>query len=138
MKNRSITEEIKKIIAILQNIDGKKIWNLSCVLSGMSIINAHVEDQSRTVLKMEKKSLLDFVQKMSPEQYKAKINAAKGGEDTGKEDETNSQVNSESNTEEKMKKLADLEKAIQAEKAALLKEGKKAKTVKVEKVKKKE
>ena len=127
MKNRSITEDIKKIIAILQNIDGKKIWNLSCVLSGMGILNAHVEDETRTVLKMEKKSLLDLVQKMSPEQYKAKMNA---GKDEPAVDENN--------TEEKMKKLVDLEKAIEKEKASLLKEENKAKTVKAAKTKKKE
>lgn len=125
MKNRSITEEIKKIIAILQNIDGKKIWNLSCVLSGMGILNAHVEDETRTVLKMEKKSLMDFVQKMSPEQYKAKMNAGK--------DEPAAEEN---NNEEKMKKLVDLEKAIEKEKETLLKEEKKANSKKVVKAKK--
>ena len=125
MKNRSMTEDIKKIIAILQNIDGKKIWNLSCVLSGMGILNAHVEDETRTVLKMEKKSLLDFVQKMSPEQYKAKINS--GNEEHAAD---------ENNTEEKMKKLVDLEKAIEKEKISLLKEEKKVNSKKVAKTKK--
>ena len=61
MKNRSITEEIKKIIAIVQNIEGKKIWNLNCVLSGLEILRAHVEDDSKTILKMEKASILDFI-----------------------------------------------------------------------------
>lgn len=64
MKNRGMTEEIKKIIAILQNIGGKKVWNLNCVLSGMEILRAHVEDESRTVLKMEKASILDFIKKI--------------------------------------------------------------------------
>lgn len=65
MKNRSITEEIKKIIAIIQNIDGKKVWNLSCVLSGMEILRAHIEDESKTVLKMERSSMMDIVKKIS-------------------------------------------------------------------------
>ena len=64
MKNRGITESIKKVIAILQNIDGKKIWNLNCVLSGMGILKAHVEDESKSVLKMEKASIFDYVKKM--------------------------------------------------------------------------
>jgi len=109
MKNRNITEEIKKIIAIIQNIDGKKIWNLSCVLSGMGILNAHVEDSTRTVLKMEKKSLLDFVQKMSPAQFKEKMQPA--GVENAPVEDVNAQI----------KKLDDLEKAIEKEKEALQK-----------------
>lgn len=70
MKNRSITEDIKKIIAILQVVDGKKIWNLNCVLSGMGILRAHVEDDSESVLKMEKLNMLDFVKKMPADQLK--------------------------------------------------------------------
>lgn len=64
MKNRSITEEIKKIIAIVQTIEGKKIWNLNCVLSGMGILKAHVDDESKTVLKMEKSSIMDYLKKV--------------------------------------------------------------------------
>ena len=124
MKNRSITEQIKKIIAILQNIDGKKIWNLSCVLSGMGILNAHVEDSSRTVLKMEKKSLLDFVQKMSPADFKAKLDAGKKQLGNVSKKDASAQI----------KKLDELEKAIQKEKETLMKsendsESKKAKKI---------
>src|SRR3989338_6149493 len=68
MKNRSITDEIKKVIAVVQNIDGKKIWSLSCVLSGMGILTAHLEDDSKTILKMEKKSLLDIMQRLPANQ----------------------------------------------------------------------
>ncbi|MDO8564341.1 MAG: hypothetical protein Q7R87_05010 [Nanoarchaeota archaeon] len=64
MKNRGISENIRKIIAILQSIKGKKMWNISCVLSGMSIIKAHVDDESKTVLKMDKSSIMDYVKKM--------------------------------------------------------------------------
>src|SRR3989344_8986124 len=64
MKNRNITENIKKIIAILQNIEGKKIWNLSCILSGMEILKAHVEDSSKSVLKMERTSMFDIMKKI--------------------------------------------------------------------------
>ena len=64
MKNRSMTEEIKKIIAVVQTVEGKKIWILNCILSGMEILKSHVEDDSKTVLKMEKASVLDYVKKI--------------------------------------------------------------------------
>ncbi|MBS3099400.1 hypothetical protein J4462_04260 [Candidatus Pacearchaeota archaeon] len=61
MHNRGISEEIKKIIAVVQNIEGKKIWNLNCVLTGMEILKSHVEDESKTVLKMDKTSVMDVM-----------------------------------------------------------------------------
>ncbi len=64
MKNRSYTEGIKKCVAVIQMIDGKKLWILNCVLSGMEILKAHVDDESRTILKMEKASMLDYIKKM--------------------------------------------------------------------------
>ncbi|MDP4039671.1 MAG: hypothetical protein Q8P57_03775 [Candidatus Pacearchaeota archaeon] len=64
MKNRNITEKIKKVIAVVQTIDGKKIWLLNCILSGMEILKAHVDDESRTVLSMEKTSIMDYVKKV--------------------------------------------------------------------------
>ncbi len=64
MKNRSITEEIRKIVAVIQTIEGKKLWVLNCILSGMEILKAHVDDDTETVLKMEKASVMDYVKKM--------------------------------------------------------------------------
>ena len=64
MKNRNITETIKKCIAVIQVVDGKKLWVLNCVLSGMEILKAHVYDNSRTVLKMERASMMDYIKKM--------------------------------------------------------------------------
>lgn len=64
MKNRNITETVRKCVAVIQTIEGKKLWVLNCVLSGMEILKAHVDDDSRTVLKMEKSSMLDYVKKM--------------------------------------------------------------------------
>ena len=68
MKNRNITESIKKCIAVIQVVDGKKLWILSCVLSGMEILKAHIDDDSRTVLKMERSSMLDYVKKIPMQQ----------------------------------------------------------------------
>lgn len=64
MKNRSISQEIKKMIAVLQCINGKKIWNVNCVLSGMEILKSHIEDESETVLKLEKISMMDIMKKI--------------------------------------------------------------------------
>lgn len=64
MHNRGMSEKIKKIIAIIQNINGKRIWNLNCVLSGMEVLKSHVEDDSQTVLKIEKQSLMDIMKQV--------------------------------------------------------------------------
>lgn len=61
MKNRTMSEGIKKIVAVIQTLEGKKIWILNCILSGMEILKAHVDDNSKTVLKMEKASILDYI-----------------------------------------------------------------------------
>lgn len=64
MKNRGITEDVKKMIVVLQQIKGKRIWNVSCILSGMDLLRSHVDDESKTILKMEKTSMMDFIKKM--------------------------------------------------------------------------
>ncbi|MCA9485271.1 MAG: hypothetical protein KC506_00305 [Nanoarchaeota archaeon] len=64
MHNRGMSEDIRKIIAVIQNVKGKKIWNLNCVLTGMEILKSHVEDDSQTVLKIEKASIMDIMKKM--------------------------------------------------------------------------
>jgi hypothetical protein len=64
MKNRNITDEVKKIIAVIQSVHGRKIWSVNCVLSGMGILRASIEDDSQTVLKMEKSSLFDYIKKI--------------------------------------------------------------------------
>jgi len=68
MHNRGMSEDIRKIIAVLQNIDGKKIWNINCVLSGMEVLKSHVDDESKTVLKIEKVSIMDMVKKIPTKQ----------------------------------------------------------------------
>lgn len=78
MKNRNITENIKKIVAVLQNIDGKRLWNLTCILSGMEILRSHVDDETRSVLKMEKFSMMDLMKKV-PGKALANMPALKQG-----------------------------------------------------------
>jgi len=127
MKNRSITEEIKKIIAILQTVNGKKIWNLNCVLSGMSILKAHVDDESQTVLKMEKASIMDYVQKM-PGGIPGKMNGVMQGEEAMGEE-------SEKELKEKIKGLKNIEKELVSEEQKYEEELKKRSQKKEKKVK---
>lgn len=119
MKNRSITDEIKKIIAILQTVDGKKIWNLNCVLSGMGILKAHVDDESQTVLKMEKSSIMDYVKKMPASL--AHLKGMPGAAGASGADGTEEPVGKESEKELKQKidTLNKFEKEIEIEKAKI-------------------
>lgn len=112
MKNRNITEEIKKIIAIIQNIDGKRVWNLSCILSGMGLLRSHVDDDSKTVLKMEKSNMMDIMKKVTPEDLaamKSKAQQAKGPA-------------SKKDLEGQMQKLDQLGKDIEKEKDSIQKQ----------------
>ena len=74
------SEDIKKIIAIVQNIDGKKIWSLNCVLTGMEVLKSKVEDESKSVLRIEKTSLVDIMKRMPMQMNGEKI----AGEPMGK------------------------------------------------------
>jgi len=59
----SIKNKLEEIISVLQNIDGKTIWNLTCMCEGLTIINIHVDAVSGDMTKFEKRNLLDFVKK---------------------------------------------------------------------------
>ncbi|MBU1136067.1 MAG: hypothetical protein ABIG37_02220 [Nanoarchaeota archaeon] len=63
MKNRTVTENIKKIIAILHIYDNKIIWNLQCILDGLTLLQVHVDDVDQSVLKFDKHSLIDLIKK---------------------------------------------------------------------------
>ena len=64
MKNNMVTTKLQKIIAILQNLDGKLVWNLNCITTDMGVIKVHVDDQSHSVLKFEKINLFDIVKRL--------------------------------------------------------------------------
>lgn len=112
MKNRSITEEIKKIIAVVQNIKGRKVWNVNCILSGMEILKAHVEDETKTILKMEKTSFVDLMKKIPTEQLRLPTE--------GKEGEGPAEMD-ENAVVDNIKKLEKLEQSIEEEKSRLKK-----------------
>lgn len=127
MKNRNITEEIKKIIAIIQTIDGKKIWNLNCILSGMGLLNAHIDDESQTILKIEKKSMMDYIQRIPAGQLKQLVPQSQSSPPQNE--------NSKENLENQIKKLSELEETIEKEKTELKEELEKKGTKPIEKSK---
>jgi hypothetical protein len=77
MKNRGISETLKKIVAVLHMHEGKKLWNLNCMLSGMTLLRAHVDDDSKSVIKMEKVNLFDVMKTVPGTKNLANPNASK-------------------------------------------------------------
>ncbi len=61
--DEGIGAKINKIIAVLQKYDEKQIWNLTCMLDGLIILNVHVDSLSGDVLKFERKSMMDLIRK---------------------------------------------------------------------------
>ena len=57
-------KKILKIIAVLQEHEGKEIWNLTCILEGMSMLRMHIDTQAGDVLKKEEHSMFDFIKKV--------------------------------------------------------------------------
>jgi hypothetical protein len=76
MKNRTVTDKIKKIIALLQIIDKKKVWNLNCITNNLNVLQVHIDDDDQTILKFMKYSIMDFV-KVVPKQPGQAMPAAK-------------------------------------------------------------
>ena len=106
MKNRSITEEVKKVIAVIQSIQGKKIWSINCVLSGMSILRASIEDDTQTILKMEKSSLFDYIKKIP-------------GAQLAKMQQKSAENATPESLEDELKKLDKIEAEIENEKSEI-------------------
>ena len=54
-------KKLEKIIAVLQNSDGKTIWNLTCMLEGLAIVSIKIDANTEEILVSEKRSLFDVV-----------------------------------------------------------------------------
>ena len=144
MHNRNMTEKVQKIIAVVQSIEGKKTWTLNCVLSGMHVLHARIEDETQSVLSMNKTSLFDYIKKV-PKEELAKMKAKQAGTlevgkatgdfgaepkeektDAVKEPETGNLPVNENATKEEIKedikKLDNLEHEIEEEKKDLEKQ----------------
>jgi hypothetical protein len=61
--DNGISSKFNKIIAVLQNLDDKNIWNLTCMLEGLIILNILIDADSCKVIKFEKKSMMDLIRK---------------------------------------------------------------------------
>jgi len=64
MKNKEIKNNLNKVIAVLQMLDKKLIWNLQCVLSDLSVLNIHIDDSTKEILKFKKFAMSDIIGKM--------------------------------------------------------------------------
>ena len=53
--------EVNKVIAILQKIDGKQMWNITCLLGSMKLLKIHVDCFNGKVLKSEEASIFDMI-----------------------------------------------------------------------------
>jgi len=108
MKNRGMTENIGKMIAILQNVEGKKIWHVNCVLSGMNVLKSKVDDSDKSVLELDKKSMMDFVKKVAPDKL------AKGdeGQEINSEVAIGAEKESEADKDAKGMKAEEIDKEI--------------------------
>lgn len=63
LQKNSVKHSLEKIIAILQNSEGKIIWNLTCMCSDFAVIIIHINAQTGDILKFDSKNLFDFVKK---------------------------------------------------------------------------
>jgi len=61
MHNRGMTYQIDKVLAFVNVTDNEVVWNCTSFLRGLGLLIAHVEDKSKTVLFMEKKSFFDIL-----------------------------------------------------------------------------
>lgn len=65
-----ISAKFHKIIAVLQNYKGeltnsddKEVWNLTCMLEGLIILNIIIDAETGKILKFERKSMMDMIKK---------------------------------------------------------------------------
>jgi len=66
MMNRTVTQDVKKIIAVLQQENGKKVWRLNCITGDLGIIKVDVDDAGGSVLDFEKANLFDMMKMVKP------------------------------------------------------------------------
>lgn len=110
MKNRSITQSIKKMIAVVQNQKGSKVWNVNCILSGMDILRVHVDDASQTILKMDRASIMEYMKRVPG------LKGATPAEATQQSKPTKADI------DKKIEQLDQLKQALQKEEVELEKQ----------------
>ena len=67
--DNGINSKLSKIIAVLQKFkkegedNPRQIWNLTCMLEGLIILNILIDANLGEVIKFERKSIMDLVKK---------------------------------------------------------------------------
>lgn len=61
--DEGISAKFNKIIAILQNNKDKQVWNLTCMIDGLIIINILIDANTGEIIKFERKSMMDLIRK---------------------------------------------------------------------------
>lgn len=61
--DEGISAKLNKIIAVLQKYNNRQIWNLTCMLDGLIILNILIDSNSGEIIKFERKSMMDLVRK---------------------------------------------------------------------------
>jgi len=59
----NVKNKFQKIIAVLQIHENKEIWNLTCMLDGITILNILIDANTEEIIKFEKKSMIDFIKR---------------------------------------------------------------------------
>jgi len=59
----NIKSRFHKIIAVLQIHDNQQVWNLTCMLEGLIILNILVSCETGNIIKFDRKSMMDFIKK---------------------------------------------------------------------------
>ncbi|MBT4166261.1 hypothetical protein HOE04_04455 [archaeon] len=62
--DNGISAKLNKIIAVLQTYNQKQIWNLTCMLENLIILNIHIDSNTGEITKFERKSMMDMIKKV--------------------------------------------------------------------------
>lgn len=61
MHNRDMTYEVEKVLGFLTTVYDKPVWNCTGFLKGLGLLQAHIDDETASILFMEKKSFMDMI-----------------------------------------------------------------------------
>ena len=61
--DNGISAKFSKIISVLQKYEGKQVWNLTCMLEGLIILNIIIDGETGNIIKFERKSIMDLIRK---------------------------------------------------------------------------
>lgn len=62
IKKRKLAEfEIGKIILILQKINERQLWNVTCMMSSLKLLNLHIDCFNGKILMAKEASVADFI-----------------------------------------------------------------------------